>query len=93
VTGASWVVDYPEWFEKSEWEIEAKGYMGEVRVTNGTDSNIVAFYDPHRLHQDVADEIRERSVFFERNIAVVAKVTRHVMDEAMKSIGPDLDCR
>lgn len=80
------VLVLPEDFEDYAWEIESKGVFWDVRLRYGGREYPLTFYEPRRLAQDVADQLEERPIFFERNIVVVRKITRAAMDLAVQEL-------
>lgn len=72
-------------FDLSEYsyEVEAKGYLSGVKVIAGGITIEFVVYDSARLAQEIADEIRNRSYFFEKNLLVVPQVNN---DEIIKAI-------
>jgi hypothetical protein len=76
----------PEDFDDYAWEIESKGVFWDVRLRYGGREYPLTFYEPQRLAQDVADQLEERPIFFERNIVVVRKVTKAAMDLAAQEL-------
>lgn len=69
----------PENFDDYAWEVESKGVFWDVHLRYRGREYPLTFYDPQRLAQDVADQLEEGPLFFERNIVVVRKVTREAM--------------
>jgi hypothetical protein len=76
-------LQFPEGFDDHAWEVEAKGwFQGAIAIINQR-RYPVTFYDPVRLAQDIAEELRAGAVFFERNLLVVPAVTRTHMEAAV----------
>ena len=80
------ILEFPPGFEDSDWEIEAKGWLpGVVAVIQGRRYTLTV-YDPVRLAQDVDDALKGGRVFLERNLVVVASVTRERITSAVQEI-------
>lgn len=80
------VLEFPTGFEDYDWEVEAKGWLpGIVAVIQGHRYTLTV-YDPARLIQDVEDALKGGRVFFERNLVVVASVTRESIASAVQEI-------
>jgi hypothetical protein len=47
----------------------------------------IAFYDPTRLRQTIADDLRTQGCFGEANVAVVNEVTEENVERAVKILG------
>src|SRR5262249_28693999 len=81
-----YAVEFPEGFDDFAWEVESKGwFQGAIAVVAGRRYS-VTFYDPVRLAQDIETELKERALFFERNMIVVPSVTRAHMEAAIEAI-------
>jgi hypothetical protein len=80
------VLVLPEDFDDYAWEVESKGVFWDVRLRYEGREYPLTFYEPQRLAQDVADQLEESPIFFERNIVVVKKVTRAAMDLAAQEL-------
>jgi hypothetical protein len=76
----------PEDFDDYAREIESKGVFWDVRLRYEGREYPLTFYEPRRLAQDVADQLEERPIFFERNIVVVRRITRAAMDLAAQEL-------
>jgi hypothetical protein len=81
-TGEQSFLVFPDDFDKYAWEVESKGVFWDVRLRYAGQEYPLTFYEPQRLAQDVADTLAQDPIFFERNIVVVAKVTREAMNLA-----------
>ncbi|MBN8229685.1 hypothetical protein JYK02_19425 [Corallococcus macrosporus] len=80
------VLEFPPGFEDYEREVEAKGWLpGVVAVIQGHRYTLTV-YDPARLTQDVHEALKGGSVFLERNLVVVAAVTRERIAAAIQEI-------
>jgi hypothetical protein len=82
------MVDYqlviPDDFDDYSWEVESKGWFnGAMAIFEGVHYRVV-FYDPIRLAQEIEDELKENSVFFESNRLVVNAVNRKHMEKAIE---------
>ena len=73
---------FPEDFADCEWELESKGWYSGARLLFEGKHYRLNFYDPGRLGQEIADELRRRGVHFEPNIVVVPAVTKVTMERA-----------
>ncbi|NPC48952.1 hypothetical protein D7X99_25595 [Corallococcus sp. AB032C] len=80
------VLEIPPGFEDYAWEVEAKGWLsGVVAVIQGRRYTLTV-YDPARLTQDVEDALKGGRVFLERNLVVVASITRDRIVSAIQEI-------
>ncbi|RKH99711.1 hypothetical protein D7Y15_38680 [Corallococcus sp. AB030] len=80
------VLEFPPGFEDSDWEVEAKGWLpGVVAVIQGRRYTLTV-YDPTRLTQDVDEALNGGRVFLERNLVVVASVTRERIASGIQEI-------
>ncbi|MBN9680904.1 MULTISPECIES: hypothetical protein [unclassified Corallococcus] len=80
------VLEFPPGFDDYAWEVEAKGWLpGVVAVIQGRRYTLTV-YDPARLSQDVEDALKSGKVFLERNLVVVASVTRERIVSAIQEI-------
>ena len=80
------VLILPEDFDDYAWEVESKGVFWDVRLRYGGREFPLTFYEPHRLTQDVADQLEDSSFFFEQNLVIVRKVTREAMELAAQEL-------
>ena len=82
---------WPEWFDMSEELIyQDKGYFeAEVRLDDRTVS--VTFYDPTRLAQDIATEIKCGTIPVFQNLVVLSEVNRKSMQSAVERIAEELE--
>jgi hypothetical protein len=79
-------LEFPPGFDDYEWEVEAKGWFpGVVAVIEGRRYTLTV-YDPARLAEDVGDAVRGGGVFLERNLVVVASVTRKNNVSALEEV-------
>lgn len=76
----------PSDFADYEWEVTAKGFFSEARVTISGKYYRLNFYDAARLGQEVESELERGGVFFEPNLVVVRSVTRSDMERAAKQL-------
>jgi hypothetical protein len=74
----------PADFDDYEWEVEAKGWFSEARVTASGKHYRLNFYDPVRLAQEIESELQRGDVFFEPNLVVVPAVTKSNMERAVE---------
>jgi hypothetical protein len=73
----------PDDFEQYGWEVEAKGYFTDSSVVLGDRVVEVAFYDPTRLAQDIAEDLADGRPFAARHLLVVESVTPASMAAAV----------
>ncbi|MDO5079765.1 hypothetical protein [Buchananella hordeovulneris] len=76
----------PTDFGDYAWEIEAKGVCWEVSVRVGDRLVAVTFYDPVRLAQDIAAELRGGAYPELRRVLVVPRVTAEQMRAAIARV-------
>ena len=76
----------PPDFDDYEGETEAKGYFPEARLSVAGKHYRLTFYDPVRLSQTIADDLRHGALFFEANLVVVSAVTRSEMERAVEAL-------
>jgi len=74
----------PADFDDYAWEVEAKGWFSEARMTVSGKHYRLNFYDPVRLAQTIEGDLQEGPVFFEPNLVVVPTVTKSNMERAVK---------
>ncbi|CAM4095574.1 hypothetical protein [Corallococcus exiguus] len=80
------VLEFPPGFEDYAWEVEAKGWLpGVVAVIHGRRYTLTV-YDPARLTQGVDEALKGGRAFLERNLVVVASVTRERIVSAIQEI-------
>jgi hypothetical protein len=79
----SHTIQFPDDMHDRPGEIEAKGYLGTVRIVAGSAVYELDFYDEVRLAQTVADELRSHGFFSGRGIVVVPQVTREAIERAV----------
>jgi hypothetical protein len=77
----------PDDFDDYAWEIEAKGYFGDVGVRLGDRIVNVTFYDPVRLQQEIESDLLAGRAFAVERLRVVSKVTRENMQAAIANLG------
>jgi hypothetical protein len=80
------VLVLPADFDDYAWEVESKGVFWDVRMQYGGLEYPLTFYEPQRLAQDIADQLKEGRLFFEPNVVVVTKVTRETMRLAAQAL-------
>jgi hypothetical protein len=76
----------PDDFDDYGWEVEAKGWFSDARLSLSGKDYRINFYDPARLAQEIADEHERCAVFCEPNLVVVGKVTRAAMRNAVEEL-------
>ncbi len=74
--GTGYELRFPDYLDDYEFETEAKGYLTEVRILAGAAGYTLTVYDPVRLAQDAAHEVRRYGYMALANVIVVPKVTR-----------------
>lgn len=79
-------IEFPSGFEDYDWEVEAKGWIPRVVAVIQGRRYTLTVYEPARLAQDVADALKEGAVFLERNLVIVASVTRESIASAIQEI-------
>lgn len=80
------ILEFPPGFEDYEWEVTAKGWLPGVVAVIGGRRYTLTVYDPARLAQDVEDALKGGRVFLERNLVVIASVTRESIVSAVQEI-------
>lgn len=73
----------PADFQDYAYEVEAKGWFAGASLQYKHRQFPLTFYDPTRLKQTIADELRDSPVFSEPNLLVVASVTESAMRNAV----------
>jgi len=74
----------PQDFDDHEWEVESKGwYQGAYLMIEKKMYKLI-FYDPARLAQDIAYDIKNNCIFFEKNLVVISIVNKKNMEMAVK---------
>ena len=73
-------------FDDYEWEVKAKGFFSEARLSVSGKRYRLTFYDPVRLSQEIEDELKRGELFFELNLVIVSSVTRSDMERAVESL-------
>ena len=74
----------PADFSDYEWEVQAKGWFSEARITASGKHYRMNFYGPVRLGQEIESELERGGVFFEPNLVIVPSVTRSDMERAAR---------
>lgn len=77
---------WPEDFHEHEWEVTAKGWFSESKLTASGRRYRLIFYDPARLSQEIESELQRGAVFFEPNLIVVQSATRLEMERAAELV-------
>ena len=86
VVSADYEVEYPAYLDGYELETEAKGYLVDLVVRSGPRRWNLTVYDPTRLSQEVADELRVSGYFALPNLLVVPEVTRDAIATALDAL-------
>jgi hypothetical protein len=73
----------PTDFDDYAWEVESKGYFWDASVRIGVRVVPVAFYEPTRLAQDIADELAAGRAFTASRLIVLERVTLEGMRDAV----------
>ena len=74
----------PDDFEATMWD--AKGYFPNAKLTVGTTTYILNFYDPSRLAQEIAEATKSMGFFHEPNLVVVSQVNRTQLQQAVRKL-------
>ena len=82
----SFALVLPSDFDDYEWEVKAKGFFSEARLSVSGKRYRLNFYDPVRLGQEVESELQRGGQFFETNLVVVSSVTRCDMERAAETL-------
>ena len=82
----SFALVLPSDFDDYEWEVKAKGFFSEARLSVSGKRYRLTFYDPVRLSQEIEDELKRGELFFESNLVIVSSVTRSDMERAVESL-------
>jgi len=62
-------LELPDDFDEYFWG--SKGYFPNAKLTIDRKTFIVTFYEPIRFQQDIVEEIKSDSFFFQNNIIIV----------------------
>jgi len=73
-------------FDGYEWEVKAKGFFSEARLSVSGKRYRLTFYDPIRLSQEIEGELQRGELFFEPNLLIVNSVTRSGMERAVEAL-------
>jgi hypothetical protein len=73
---SSYEVEFPAYLDGNEFETESKGYLVDLIVRSGAREWNLTVFDPVRLGQDVADDVRASGYLALSNVLIVAEVTR-----------------
>lgn len=76
----------PSDFADYEWEVTAKGWFSEVRITIDGKRYRLNFYDAVRLGQEIESALDCGGIFFEPNLVIVRSVTRVDMERAVEQL-------
>lgn len=76
----------PADFADYEWEVTAKGYFSEARLTVSEKHYRLNFYDATRLGQEIESELGRGGMFFEPNLVIIRSVTRLDMERAAEQL-------
>lgn len=76
-------LSFPADFEDYQSEWESKGWFRGATLVVSGERYVLSFYDPARLHQEIADELQKQVVFAEPNLLVIATVTRENIEKAV----------
>lgn len=79
-------IEFPPGFEDYGWQIEAKGWITGVVAVIQERRYTLTIYDPVRLAQDIAGELKRGVVLLDRNLVVVATVTQESIASAIEEI-------
>jgi hypothetical protein len=79
-------VEYPVDLDEYQWETEAKGWLPGVVVRSGSRHWTLTAYDPIRLSQDIAAELRTSPYVALPNVLVVPQVTRDAITAAVAEL-------
>lgn len=73
--------------ELNKFEIQSKGYLyGTILKINYGNKYQINFYDSTRFKQDVDDELKTDSFFYEGNVVLIEKVTKAKVLTAINDI-------
>jgi hypothetical protein len=78
--------ELPADFADYEWEVTAKGYYPEARMTVSGKQYRLNFYDAVRLGQEIQSELERGRDFFVPNLVIVQSVTRADMERAAREL-------
>jgi hypothetical protein len=71
-------------FDDDVWE--SKGYYPNAILKIGNDKFRLTFFDPVRLGQDIADEMKDQAFFITENLVVVPSVNRENLEKVARLI-------
>ena len=83
---AAFTLIFPDYFDRDAPLIEAKGYFDDATIETGTARFRPVLYDQERFAQEVADEIASAGVYSERDVVIVARVTRPAIEAAVSEL-------
>ncbi|MFJ8461709.1 hypothetical protein ACIQ57_21665 [Lysinibacillus xylanilyticus] len=73
--------------EPVQFEIQSKGYLyGTILKINNENEFQINFYDSSRFKQDVDDELKMYSFFYEENVVLVEKITKEKLLSAINDV-------
>ncbi|MEH6629954.1 MAG: hypothetical protein V7776_03975 [Halopseudomonas aestusnigri] len=73
-------------FSEYEWEIEAKGWYGDLPVTWRGKLYMLNFFDPVRLNQDLQGELEQNSIALLLNTVIIDRLTKNGITEAVSKL-------
>jgi len=82
----SFALILPGDFDDYEWEVKAKGFYSEARLSVSGKRYRLTFYDPARLSQELEAALKRAELFFESNLVIVNSVTRSDMERAAEGL-------
>ncbi|WP_127501902.1 hypothetical protein [Actinoplanes solisilvae] len=80
-------INFPDYLDDYEGEIESKGYLSGVSVVTSDSIFELTVYDRTRLMQEVDDELKsDRAYFAASNLVIVPAVTKTDISGAVERI-------
>ena len=83
---SNFIFTLPTDFADYEWEVIAKGYFSDARMTVSGKHYQLNFYDTTRLGQEIESELERGGVFFESNVVIIRSVTKSNMESAVEHL-------
>ena len=83
-TSKPFLLEIPDDLESYEWEVEKKGWFGNVGFLFEGNYYKLDFYDSHRLSQEILDELKEKPCFHDLNLIIVKTVNSKNMYGAIE---------
>lgn len=80
-------VELPEDIDDGDWE--SKRRIGNVRVKVDGANCTVTFYAPIRLQQDIQNDLRSASYFFDANVVAVQRIGILELERAVQALAAD----